>query len=255
MKKRISCIIALLVIMTSAGCASKGKVENVDNLSNVQQEKKDTTSVDNSQVTEKKDENIKNPQETQKPADAEVKKKEEEQAKKPSNTTNTKPGDNNVKPPTTVTKPTTKPETPTTKPPVTKPPVAEVKVVISDIMDKVTKGVELPGMINLNKEEMKDFYYINTDDVEDFIIKVPMINVKATEIAIIKVKDVKNVENVKGSINKRVKDLERTWGQYLPDQYELVKNYILKSNGQYVVLIISEDAKKMEGTFDSFFKK
>jgi predicted small lipoprotein YifL len=248
MKKRISCIIALLVMMTVTGCGTKDNAQKSENPSNVQQEQNDKTNIGEVKVTEKEDEAIKKPQETQKPTDSEVKKKEEEQVKTPSNSANTKPVDNSVKPPVIVTKPAA-------KPPVTKPPVSEVKVVIGDIMDKVTKEVELPGMINLSKEEMKDFYYINTDYVEDFIIKVPMINVKATEIAIIKVKDVKNVENVKESINKRVKDLERTWGQYLPDQYELVKNHILKSNGQYVILIISEDAKKMEGTFDSFFKK
>lgn len=254
MKKRISCIIALLVMMSAVGCSSKGKVDNVDNLSNVQQEKKDTTSLENNQVTDKKDEIIKNPQETQKPVDVDVKKKEEEQTKKPLNTTNTKPKENNVKAPVVVTKPVVKPETPTAKPPVTKPPVIETKVVISDIMNKVTKEVQLFSMMDLSKEEMKGFYYINTDNIEDFIIKVPMMNVKATEVAIIKVKDVKNVESVKESINERVKDLERTWGQYLPDQYELVKNHILKSNGQYVIFIISEDAKKIEGIFDSYFK-
>jgi hypothetical protein len=257
MKKRISCIIALLVVMTATGCGTKDNDQKVDKQSNVQQEKKDTTNVDNGQVTEKKDENIKKPQETQKPADGEVKKKEEEQIKQPSNITNTKPANNNVKPPTIVTKPTTNPKPPTTvvKPPVIKPPVEEVKVAVADIMKKISEEVKLPAMIDLKKEEMKDFYYINPDDVDESIIKLPMMNVMATEVAIIKVKDAKNVENVKASINKRVKDLERIWSQYLPNQYELVENHILKSNGQYVIFIVHEDAKKIEGTFDSFFKK
>jgi len=74
-------------------------------------------------------------------------------------------------------------------------------------------------------------------------------------MAIIKVKDGKSVEDVKEGISKRVKDLEGIWSQYLPKQYELVKNHVLKSNGQYIILIIHEDAKKIEGIFDSFFKE
>jgi len=233
--------------MTASGCTSKSKVENVDS----------SSSVGNSQVTDKKDESIKNPQELEKPVDV-VEKEKEEPVKQPDSTTNAKPVDTtNTKPQTIVTKPTTTPKPPTTvvKPPVVKPPVVEVKVAVADIISKISKEVELPSMIDLKKEEMKDFYYINSDDVEEYTIKIPMMNVHAIEIAIIKVKDGRSVEGVKDAINKRVKDLERTWEQYLPNQYELVKNHILKSNGQYVIFIINEDAKKIEETFDSFFKK
>jgi hypothetical protein len=232
--------------MTAAGCGTKGNDQKVDNPSNVQ-----------------------NPQGTQKPANDEVKQKQEEQAKPPIIDTKPAVPVTTTKPPTTTTKPSTsattpKPPTTTIKPPETitpkpapKPPtpVEEVKVAVSDIMKKITQEVELPAMMDLKKEEMKDYYYINPDDVEEYIIKTPMMNVMATEIAIIKVKDVKNVESVKEGINKRVKDLEGIWEQYLPRQYELVKNHVLKSNGQYIILIIHEDAKKIEETFDSFFKK
>jgi len=254
--------------MTASGCGSRNNVQKVDNSSNVQQEQKDKTNTDNSQITEKRDENVQNPLEAPKPSEDGLKKQEEEGSKTPSNSTNTNTTENiNTKTPTTETKPTTtKPQTPTTKPPITKPtpppttppttpPVEEVKVSVSDIMNKVTEEIELPAMMDLKKEEMKDFYYINPDDVEEYIIKTPMMNVMATEMAIIKVKDINNLEIVKESINKRVKDLEGIWEQYLPHQYELVKKHILKSNGQYIILIIHEDAEKIEGIFDSFFKK
>lgn len=274
MKKRISCIIALLIMMTASGCGSRNNVEKLDSSSNAQQEQKDKTNTDNSQITEKIDENVQNPLDAPKPSEDGMKKQEEERSNTPSNSTNTNTTDNiNTKTPTTETKPTTttKPQTPTTTkptttPPITKPtpppttppttpPVEEVKVSVSDIMNKVTQEIEFPAMMDLKKEEMRDFYYINPDDVEEYIIKTPMMNVMATEMAIIKVKDERNVESVKEDIDKHVKDLERIWEQYLPHQYELVKKHILKSNGQYIILIIHEDAEQIEGIFDSFFKK
>ena len=91
-----------------------------------------------------------------------------------------------------------------------------MKVTVSDIINKINEEVKFPPMMDVKREEMKDFYYINPDDVEEYIIKSPMMNVKATEMAIIKVKDGKSVDGVKEGINKRVKDLEGIWEQYLP---------------------------------------
>ena len=109
-----------------------------------------------------------------------------------------------------------------------------------------------------NKPTMDDatlsaMYGINASDLEEYVCMMPLMGVHSTEFFIAKVKDGK-MDTVKAGIAKRQADLDAQWSQYLPEQYELVKNYKLVTNGNYVLFAISEYADDAVTIFNSYTK-
>lgn len=128
-------------------------------------------------------------------------------------------------------------------------------VAVNDVIVAVEEKVEFPASENYtDMARFEQEYYVNGADIEEFVVKKPKINVSASEVAIIKVKEAGKVEDVKASVEKHVKDLETQWEHYLPDQLELVKNAKINTFGNYVVLIISPDAEQVENIIQEQLK-
>ena len=82
---------------------------------------------------------------------------------------------------------------------------------------------------------------------------MPMMNVQATEFFVAKAA-AGQVETVKAAAVKRQADLDATWSHYLPAQYELVQNYKLVVNGDYVLFVVAENAQAAVDAFNSLTK-
>ena len=148
--------------------------------------------------------------------------------------------------PTATPKPTAKP-TPTPTP-ESKPQTNAVESTWDDI-----SMLSLPNLTAMDDATLSAMYGINASDLEEYVCMMPLMGVHSTEFFIAEVKDGK-MDTVKAGIAKRQADLDAQWSQYLPDQYELVKNYKLVTNGNYVLFAISEYADKAVSIFDSYTK-
>lgn len=133
----------------------------------------------------------------------------------------------------------------------TEAPAAELSA--EDVWNAVSAGRELPDFMDLDDGLLSDLYGIDAGDLDSFVAKVPMINVKATEFFIAKVKSGK-MDAVKDGIAKRQADLDEQWSMYLPDQLELVQNYKLVESGDYVMFAICEDADDVVKAFEDCTK-
>lgn len=51
--------------------------------------------------------------------------------------------------------------------------------------------VEQPSLMELDAATVEQLYHLNPELLEDYSIRMPMMNVKTNEIAVLKVKDVK----------------------------------------------------------------
>ncbi len=99
-------------------------------------------------------------------------------------------------------------------------------------------------------DKLQRLYNILPEEVESSILYIASTNIKADEIAVIKAKDVNNLAEIKEKISKRVEDKAKSFQSYLPDEYYLIENHVLKTKGNFVLLAISEDADKIEQAFD-----
>ncbi|MGY1465255.1 DUF4358 domain-containing protein (plasmid) [Bacillus toyonensis] len=124
----------------------------------------------------------------------------------------------------------------------------------TEIGKKIKQVTNLEEMKKGDSKKLQKIYNINTDEIESFVLYTAPTNIKADEIATIKVKDMKNVKNIKEKILSRIEKKSKSFKDYLPDEYFLIEKHVLKTKDNYILLAISKDADKIEKIFDKILK-
>ncbi|MEG0384993.1 MAG: DUF4358 domain-containing protein [Solibacillus sp.] len=124
-----------------------------------------------------------------------------------------------------------------------------------EMTEQMVKEVEQPALMELTAEDLKNLYNLDAAKLEDFSVRIPMMNVKSNEIAIFKVKDPNDVAEVVAAIKVRAENAMKPFEQYLPDQYENAKNHKIITKGNYVLFVISDQADELIAVYDRFFVK
>ena len=135
------------------------------------------------------------------------------------------------------------------------PAVVEPTLTANEMVDEMLAKVEQPMMMEVTGEQVQEIYNIDPEKLEDYAIRIPMMNVKTNEIAILKVKDVADVPAVEEAVKQRAATVQQQFETYLPDQYENAKNYKLVTKGNYVLFVISDQADELVAEYDRFFNE
>lgn len=99
-------------------------------------------------------------------------------------------------------------------------------------------------LMEVESENLEDYLGIKKEDVEDYLIELPVTIVSAQSYFIVKPKEGKEA-TVKDALNEYFANQEQQWSSYLADQYELVKNRKETKLGDYLIYIISKDNDKV----------
>ncbi len=97
---------------------------------------------------------------------------------------------------------------------------------------------------DIDESQLESILGLKKDDVEEYIIKMPMAIVSAESYMVIKPAKGKK-DTVKDAMKTYLENQEQQWSTYLPDQYELVKGRLEKEIGDYLVYIISKDNNRV----------
>lgn len=97
-----------------------------------------------------------------------------------------------------------------------------------------------------------DVFYAQVDfeKVEDFEVLSPMMNVKASEIAVFRVKDETDGPEIQQALEQRAQDVQGSFEFYLEDQYEIAQKAEVRVKGPFVCLMIDENAADMAEEFE-----
>lgn len=123
-----------------------------------------------------------------------------------------------------------------------------------EIGEQIGHTTNLEEMKERDNNKLQKLYNINIDEVESFVLYTAPTNIKADEIAVIKVKDIKNVDNMKEKILNRIEKKSKSFKDYLPEEYFLIEKHVLKTKDNYILLAISKDSDEIEKTFDKALK-
>ncbi|WP_319802179.1 DUF4358 domain-containing protein [Bacillus thuringiensis] len=125
---------------------------------------------------------------------------------------------------------------------------------VTEIGEEIKHATNLEGMKEGDSKKLQKLYNINPDEVESFVLYTAPTNIKADEIAVIKLDNTKSVDNIKKKIISRIEKKSKSFKGYLPEEYFLIEKHVLKTKDNYILLAISKDADKIEKTFDENFK-
>lgn len=151
----------------------------------------------------------------------------------------------------------------------------EPNVAVSDIMEDIKNQIakdmkaagmpednfkdgKLPGFleVDLTSEEPDPMAEMilemfSKEDFEEGFALVQMMNVNSDQIFVLKAADESKVSVLKEVLEKQKEKQEQIWATYLPEQYEKVKNNIIKVNGKYLIYITYDNPEKIEEIFDN----
>lgn len=130
----------------------------------------------------------------------------------------------------------------------------DLTISTDEMVEEMLSEVEQPELMELNAEEIEYFYGVDVHKLEEYTVRVPLMNVNANELSILKVKHKKDVSTVVTSINQRAEDVQKLFQKDLPDQYEIAKNNRIETNGKYILFVISEDANTFVEIYEHFFE-
>ena len=124
---------------------------------------------------------------------------------------------------------------------------------MSEIDKSIVATADLSNMVKDDAKKLRQLYYINKNQVEDFILYAPKTNMDANEILVLKAKDVEGVKHLKEKVETRVDKQSESFASYRPELKTVIDDYELKEKGQYLYLIISEDNKKIDKAIEKNF--
>ncbi|ODV56470.1 DUF4358 domain-containing protein [Lysinibacillus fusiformis] len=130
--------------------------------------------------------------------------------------------------------------------------------------DKLPTAIEIGKQMQQasNLEEMKQgdqkmlqkLYGLTMDEVESFVLYTAPTNIKADEIVVIQVKDLKHINSITEKMSNRIATKSKSFQDYLPEEHFLIEKHILKTNDHYILLAISKDANELVKVFDKALK-
>lgn len=128
-------------------------------------------------------------------------------------------------------------------------PEVDVQVDFEAFMTSLEKNVMMPALMS-GDLTFPDYGFAQ-GDVEEFLVRVPMMAVSAAEYGIFK----GDTAAIQAGIEQRLAELEASWSTYLPEQLALVEACSIYTNGDYVMYIICEEADKVyaENQFNRLF--
>jgi len=113
----------------------------------------------------------------------------------------------------------------------------------------------MPEGMELTEDILNDFYEgLGEIELNQRVVYIPIFNLSATEIALIELKHSEDLDRVLEIIGKRLENLDNLWKEYLPQQYELVKDARIVRNNNFIMFVIAERADEIEAAFNELFE-
>ena len=138
---------------------------------------------------------------------------------------------------------------------------AKTNMTLQEMGDLIIESQsQLPTLEHITKEEkefdtyLSDNYHILDNQVEDGIIYYAD-GVEASEIAILKLSNEKDYENIEKAMKTYINNRSSIFEGYAPQQAAMIKDGIVVVNGQYVALLICQDVSKAKSVFLDCFKE
>lgn len=125
---------------------------------------------------------------------------------------------------------------------------------VEEIVAEIQKECELPEMTAISEDQLFQYYDIDKNDVANFSAYVSTDSMTKDEIVLIEALTESEACTIRDSLTAHHENLLEESKEYLPDEYEMIKNCEVVKDGIYIRLFISNDADKMEDIYNSYMQ-
>jgi hypothetical protein len=130
----------------------------------------------------------------------------------------------------------------------------EEQPLVKEIVSDIQKQCELPEMEEVSEHQLGHFYNINKADVANFVAFVSADSMSKDEIILIEAFTESEANAIRDRLNEHYDGLLSETKEYLPDEYEIIKDCKVVKDGIYIRLFISKNADKMEDIYNSYMQ-
>ena len=125
---------------------------------------------------------------------------------------------------------------------------------LQQVYDEIGNRTELPAMLTLNEQRIRNYYGIDPAACRQCILAVSDEGLRVDEIWLIEAADEKAAEALLAMARSRIEQVCAETKEYLPDQYAVAQNAQALRIGSSVALFLSPDAKEMAEIFTKAFQ-
>lgn len=128
-------------------------------------------------------------------------------------------------------------------------------VKLNEVMDKINADFSPEITKTLTEaEELNAYYSINADDVKQFAAEINPDNNAPVEIVMVEAVDSDAADSVEQALTTRYNSIYSQYSSYTPEKLDMVKNCKVTKNGNFVTLIVADDADKMLDVYYEYVK-
>lgn len=130
----------------------------------------------------------------------------------------------------------------------------EVSKTMEEIYEEIAEKVEQPAMVALNDNYIANYYGIDLSLLEDYIFVNAEDVIYADTIVLMKVKEEASAQTMKDALNTMIEQKKLELENYLPEQFKIVEKSEVVVSGNYVYLVISENAQEIQEVLAQYLK-
>ena len=120
---------------------------------------------------------------------------------------------------------------------------------MEEVSDPVVAAFQGGRVKEGNGPILKKYYGLNPEDYEDVVLYVPLTNMDAEELLIIRLADTSQSEAVEEAIRSRQESQIGIYENYAPEQLALCEQAVIDACGNYILYVVHENAPEIDAVF------
>lgn len=113
---------------------------------------------------------------------------------------------------------------------------------VQDIYGEITQKVSLNSPMTLPDEFISNYYGIDVGTLDEYVFSMSEAAISAETVVILKAKDAGSTGALSTALQTVIDQKKSEMENYLPDQFQIVDKSSVQVSGNYVYLVISEQA-------------
>ena len=121
---------------------------------------------------------------------------------------------------------------------------------VQEVYEQLIALPDMPAMIELPEDKALDFLGLDYSKCVQALAAICAVNIQADEIWLVEAKDGSTAAEIEELARSRVEQRMEEFKGYSPEQYKVLEGAAILREGNYVVLLVSQDTEALKAAFD-----